>query len=259
MYLPVDVAHGHWQKHPMIRYLIANWKMHGDRAAVTAYGAAIAQKMKTAPPTLHCVFCPPMVLLEAAQPKVKSGTSFSIGAQNCHQEPQGAFTGETSAAMLKDLGVRYVIIGHSERRAMGEDDATVMAKARSAIASQLTPVICIGEPREVYEAGGTASYLDKQISLLKSLDVEKYLLAYEPIWAIGSSQTPKMAEISAAHRHIKTVLGSRVPVLYGGSVNVGNIGEILALPEVSGALIGGASLEIERMVAMIDIACQLKG
>lgn len=256
----IDAAEIGWQKRRMTRYLIANWKMNGDRAAVAAYATALAKKLSPAPADdLRVLFCPPMPWLEAAVQAAGKGAALAIGAQNCHTAASGAFTGETSALMLKDLGVTHVIIGHSERRAMGEDDDAVFAKAKAALTAGLTPIICVGESRAAYEAGETATVLSKQASLLKALPPGGYLLAYEPVWAIGASVTPKMAEISAAHQHLKTVLGSRAAVLYGGSVNAGNLAEILALPEVSGALIGGASLNTEQMVAMIDVARQRQG
>lgn len=238
----------------MTRYLISNWKMNGDRASAAAYVAALSEKLATVPKGLKMVFCPPVGLLESVRQSTPPGSRITLGAQDCHHATHGAFTGEISAAMLKDLGVTYVILGHSERRAMGETDEMVFAKAGAALNAGLTPILCVGEQRAAYDAGKTFETVGKQVELLKSLKSGDYLIAYEPVWAIGSSQTPQMAEISAAHQYIKTVLGSRVPVLYGGSVNVGNIGEILALREVSGALIGGASLENEQMAAMIDIA-----
>ncbi len=230
--------------------------MNGDAARVRAYVAAISPKLAPAK-GLSVVFCPPMPLIDLAVQAAGQG-ALAIGAQNCHAQPQGAFTGETSAQMLASLGARYVIIGHSERRAMGETDAQVLTKAQAALKAGLTPILCIGEARAAYEQGETNQVLDAQLAPLKALAGAEYLIAYEPVWAIGSSQTPKMAEISAAHSHIKTVLGSRAAVLYGGSVNVANLAEILALPEVSGALIGGASLEHESMSAMIDLAARIK-
>ncbi len=156
--------------------------------------------------------------------------------------------------MLQDAGCTYVIVGHSERRAAGETCAQVLAKAEAAIAAGLTAVICIGESQAEYDAKRTNEVLSKQLAPLAKLASGSYLIAYEPIWAIGSGKTPSLAEIEAVHSHIKTVLGSAVAVLYGGSVNAGNAREILKLPEVSGTLIGSASLSVSTMQEIINAA-----
>lgn len=232
-------------------YLIANWKMHGDRARVSAWAYAVNAALAQLPSPPRTVLCPPQPYLATARAALPHNAQLMLGAQQCHHEKSGAFTGEVGAGMLADLGCRYVLVGHSERRAQGMSDAQVVASAEAALQAGLVPVICVGESRAAYEAGQTTQMLDAQLVPLRALSSTQYLVAYEPIWAIGSSKTPQMQEIAAAHRHSKSVLGSATPVLYGGSVNAGNVGEILGLAEVAGALIGGASLEIQSMCAMI--------
>jgi triosephosphate isomerase len=236
-------------------WLIANWKMNGSAARVQAWATAIERDSAKLPKHISCVLCPPFPYLSMA---TASG-HLQWGAQNAHAASSGAYTGEVAAAMLAEIGCRYVIVGHSERRAAGESDADALAKAKAVVAAGMLPVICVGESRAAYEENRTAQVLDGQLLQLSALAQGSYLIAYEPIWAIGSQQTPQMVEIQAAHRHIKSVLGSATPVLYGGSVNASNLQQILGLPEVSGGLIGGASLEIESMRAMITIAQNVRG
>jgi triosephosphate isomerase len=235
-------------------WLVANWKMHGSTLRVQAFVYEVNAALASAPSALQCVFCPPSAYLAVAAQALPQNARLALGAQNCHAAKEGPHTGCVSAPMLADAGCRYVIIGHSECRAAGETDVQVQAKATAAMEAGLMPIICIGESLEAYTAKKTAQMLDAQLAPLAKLAVGHYLIAYEPIWAIGSGKTPTTAEITAAHVHIKSALGSETHVLYGGSVNAGNIGEILSLPEVSGALIGGASLEIETMRAMIAAA-----
>lgn len=239
-------------------WLIANWKMNGDAARARAWAFAVNASLAAHDTQVEVVFCPPVTLLAAARGALPANAGLRLGAQNCHAEAKGAFTGEISAAMLKEAGCSHVIIGHSERRAMGESDADVLAKAQAALASGLTPIICVGESRAEYDKKQTNTTLDIQLKGLKKLPSDAYLIAYEPVWAIGTSKTPEMAEISAAHGHIKSVLGSTTPVLYGGSVSGSNIGQILGIAQVSGVLIGGASLEIESMQAMLEAAVNVK-
>ena len=238
-------------------WLIANWKMNGDRARVQSWASAVNAVLTDCAPPIIGVFCPPTPYLAAAA--LPAEAALKLGAQHCHSATKGAFTGEISAAMLAELGCTYVIVGHSERRAMGERDADVLAKAQAAVAAGLMPVICVGESREECDKKLTQHVLETQTTPLKTLAAGSYLIAYEPVWAIGNSVTPKLHEIEAAHSHIKSVLGSSVHVLYGGSVNTGNAEQILGLSVVAGALIGGASLEIESMCALINAAANTRG
>ena len=232
-------------------WLIANWKMNGDAARVNAYAHALNAVLSQSPAFVHAVFCPPLPYLATAAHALPPQARLMIGAQNCHASPKGAHTGEVSASMLADVGCGYVIIGHSERRAMGETNDEVAAKAEAAFAAGLTPIICIGESLAAYDQNHTAEVLDDQLGFLMKLSTNKFMVAYEPVWAIGTGKTPVLAEIQAVHSQIKSTLGSETAVLYGGSVNAANIKEILGLPKVSGALIGGASLEIDSMGALI--------
>ena len=235
-------------------WLIANWKMNGDAARTRAWAFTLNTALAKSDAKVKLVLCPPLVYLADALSALPPNAQLSLGAQNCHAASKGAHTGEISAAMLLDAGCDYVIVGHSERRATGETDVDVLAKARAAIEVGVMPIICVGESREAYEQQQTNQVLDGQLEPLKALPRGGYVIAYEPIWAIGSSKTPSMDEINAAHSHIKSVLGSETAVLYGGSVNAGNAGEILAQSQVSGALIGGASLEIESMCSILASA-----
>ena len=231
-------------------WLVANWKMHGNAAEVRHYMQAMGQTLDGGGGTLHFIYCPPAPYLALAAGDAR----IMLGAQNCHAGTSGAHTGEISAAMLADIGCRYVILGHSERRALGETDADIIAKAQAAITAGLIPILCIGESAQEYAAGQTTAALDRQLIHIKSLRPCDFLIAYEPVWAIGSGLTPTFAEIMVAHAHIKSVLGSETSVLYGGSVNAGNAGEILRLPGVSGALIGSASLSSASMCTIIAAA-----
>jgi triosephosphate isomerase (TIM) len=255
----VDVHACGWHSNAMTQtplWLIANWKMNGDRARVRAWTSAVNEALAPYAVSVTGVFCPPTPYLAAAS--LPAHAALKLGAQNCHHAIKGAFTGETSASMLADMGCAYVIVGHSERRAMGERDADVLAKAHAAITAGLTPVICVGESRAECDQKLTKQVLETQTAPLKSLGAGSYLIAYEPVWAIGNSVTPELPDIAAAHSHIKSVLGSSVHVLYGGSVNTDNAEEILGLSVVSGALIGGASLEIESMRALIHAAANTR-
>lgn len=235
--------------------LVANWKMHGSRTRVRAYSYAINDSLARLPAGLEVIFCPPAPYLAVAREALPQNARLHIGAQNCHTAREGAYTGEISAAMLVDCGCRYVIVGHSERRNLGfETCAEARAKAERAIDAGLRPIICVGESMKEYEAKKTAEVLESQVRHMVGLAAGKFLIAYEPVWAIGAGKTPALGEIEAAHRIIKSTLGSETPVLYGGSVNAGNLKEILGLHEVQGALIGGASLEIDGMRALMDIA-----
>ena len=240
------------KQHPI--WLVANWKMHGNAQLVRDFAFGLSDVELRIPAHITCVYCPPVPYIAEAARALPQNTRLKLGAQNCHEQAKGAHTGETSAAMLADIGASYVILGHSERRAAGETEVMVAAKAKAALAAGIIPILCVGESKALYDAGKTAEFLTRQLASLCDLPTSRYLIAYEPIWAIGSGLTPKSGEIIAAHAHIKSVLGSATCVLYGGSVNAQNAGEILHLSGVSGALIGGASLEIDSMRTIIAAA-----
>lgn len=229
--------------------------MHGTHAGVRAYAFALNQALAKAPASVAAIFCPPFTYLETARSALPLNAQLAIGGQNCAKDPQGAFTGGISAPMLADCGASYVILGHSERRQyMYETDDQVSAKMQAAYDAGLTPIVCVGETEQEYKDGKTLDVLACQ---LKQWVKGTALVAYEPVWAIGTGRTPTGEEIAKAHLHIKSILGSAQPVLYGGSVKSGNINEILGLEAVDGALIGGASLQIGEMQIMLRAASQL--
>lgn len=239
------------------RYIVGNWKMHGLQASI-AEAAVIAAAASGAPDT-DVAICPPATLI---RPMADALPDFLIGAQDCHDQVDGAFTGSLSAAMLADAGARVVIVGHSERRGpLGESNGLIMAKTRAALAAGLGVILCIGEPRSVREQGGAEDHVLGQLAAsLPTLDAQllgRVAVAYEPIWAIGTGLTATAGDIDAMHRAIRRWLGSSGEVtrlLYGGSVNPGNIADILAIDDVDGALVGGASLTQSTFVPIIEAA-----
>ena len=232
--------------------------MHGTRQRASQFAFAFNQALQSSPAHLMGVFCPPALQLSAAQQALPANARLALGGQDCHAQQEGAYTGEISARMLADAGASFVILGHSERRMQcGETCAQVLAKAQAALAAGVTPVLCLGESEAERDAGKTAEVLRRQAETFDALPPGDYLIAYEPLWAIGTGRTPELKEIHAAHAQVKSTLGSTIPVLYGGSVKPSNIREILAIEGVSGALIGGASLEIASMRAMVEQASAL--
>jgi triosephosphate isomerase len=236
-----------------MRQLIAgNWKMHGKLADVAAYAAALRQ----APGHVDLLVCPPFPLLDRLAGALQ-GSTVALGAQDCHAQGQGAHTGDVSAPMLREAGAAYVILGHSERRAdHGESNAEIHAKTVAAMAAGLTPIVCVGETEAERDAGEAQDVVRTQ--LRHSLP-ENFagIVAYEPVWAIGTGKTPTEADVTAMHGAIRAALlaqlgqaGAGIKILYGGSVKPGNAASLLALPEVGGALVGGASLKAEDFLAI---------
>jgi len=246
------------------RQLVAgNWKMHGTRATGVALAGAVADRARRETPACDLVLCPPATILMAVGERLAGG-AVALGAQDCHPAASGAHTGDIAAGMLADLGCRYVILGHSERRAdHGETDALVRAKASAALAAGLTAIVCVGES-EAERAGGVAErVVERQLagSLPDAAGPEHCVIAYEPVWAIGSGRTPSAAEILAMHGQIRGALARRTGaaaerfrILYGGSVKPANAAEILALDNVDGALVGGASLDAAGFMAIARAA-----
>jgi triosephosphate isomerase len=241
--------------------IAGNWKMNGlaadlDQAQVVAAGVGAAS-------TARVVLCPPATLL-ARMATVLTGTPVLVGGQDCHDQPRGAFTGDVSAEMLADAGASLVIVGHSERRAAyGETNATVAAKALAARRAGLEPIICVGESRAERDAGRAIDVIRAQVAGCVALPLAAgaFAIAYEPIWAIGAGVTPTAAEIAEAHAALRGALidcaggrGAAAPILYGGSVNPGNAAEILAIADVGGALVGGASLKAADFLAIVNAA-----
>ena len=246
------------------RPLIAgNWKMNGLRADALALANGVADGVRSAGWTdREVLICPPSTLLMAVAEAVK-GSSALTGGQNCHANKSGAHTGDLSAEMLKDAGASHVIVGHSERRTdCGETDAVVRAKAEAAWRAGLLPIVCIGETLSEREAGQALQVLQTQLkgSVPAGATAAKLVVAYEPVWAIGTGKTPTVAEVAAAHAHIRKVLAGLIPdagavrLLYGGSVKGSNAGELLAAGDVDGALVGGASLKADEFLAIAKAA-----
>jgi triosephosphate isomerase len=233
----------------MARKLAAgNWKMNGTGADLAEIAALLDPPP---PPGVEVLICPPATLLHRMATLVAG--CLSLGGQDCHAAAAGAHTGDISAPMLADAGAGYVILGHSERRAdHGETDAAVAAKAQAALDAGLISVICVGETEAQRDAGATLAVVTAQLagSVPPGADPARLVIAYEPVWAIGTGRTPTGAEIAEVHAALRAALGRRfgagaadVPLLYGGSVKPGNATAIFALPEVDGALVGGASLK----------------
>ena len=240
------------------KLIAGNWKMNGlgaSLAEVEALRAALAE----AAPACRVALCPPATLVERMARA--AGQGIEVGGQDCRAETHGAFTGDVSAAMLKDAGATLVILGHSERRqGYGETDALVASKAEAALAAGLSPIICVGETLEQREAGRAVEIVRSQImgSLPQSLAGRDFAVAYEPVWAIGTGLTPTLEQIEEVHRAVRAAMIERLglavaatPILYGGSVKPDNAREILAVPEVGGALVGGASLKAADFLGII--------
>jgi len=238
--------------------IVGNWKMHGLTAQL-ANIQALASALKAHPAHADVLVCPPFTLIERAV-RV-AGDLVSIGAQNCHHETSGARTGEVSAQMLSDSGATAVIVGHSERRQQhGETSAVVAAKAHAAAGAGLLAIVCIGETQAQRAAGQALSLCSEQLaqSLPEEIAASACAIGYEPLWAIGSGQVPTSDQITEMHGHIRQCLVTRmgagghdVPVVYGGSVTSANARSLLALSQVGGVLVGGASLnpaEFETIV-----------
>ena len=220
-----------------------NWKMYKGPAETASFCLALREAGLG---HAHVVVCPPFVSLAVAV-QLLAGTEIAVAAQNVHWEPEGAFTGEVSAPMLRELGVYAAIVGHSERRQFfGETDNGVARRAEAALGAGLEVIACVGETEDEREAGQTEDALRRQVSVLP--DDEGLVVAYEPVWAIGTGKTATPELAQEAHAFVKTLLPR--PVLYGGSVKPENAGELLAQPDVDGALVGGASLDVDSFTAI---------
>ena len=236
-----------------------NWKMHHGVAATTAFCEAILDE--PLPEGVDAVLCPPYTSLPAAA-MLLAGSSIGLGAQNVHWEASGAFTGEIAPAMLTELGVEWVIVGHSERRALfGETDATAARRAAAAQEAGLTVIFCLGETLEQREAGETLAVLERQSAVLGALDPGRLVVAYEPIWAIGTGRTATPEQAEEAHAFLRERLraafgapAEAIRILYGGSVKPANAAELFAMPDVDGGLVGGASLDAASFSAIIRAA-----
>jgi triosephosphate isomerase len=234
-----------------------NWKMNGDKASLAELKAIVAGSANAA---CDIAICPPATLISAAVATV-AGSKVRIGGQDCHKDKSGAHTGDIAAEMIADAGGTLVIVGHSERRTdHKETDADVRAKAEAAWRAGLTPILCIGETEAERRGGQTNAVLDRQLagSVPDGATAASLVVAYEPVWAIGTGLTPSLDDIRDAHTHIRSRLKARfgaeadgMRILYGGSVKPSNATEIMGLPGVNGALVGGASLKAVDFLAII--------
>lgn len=245
-----------------IRTLVAgNWKMHGTSASLPELHAIANGFLRGLDAETEALICVPATLLARAA-QVLGSSPVRVGGQDCHAADSGAHTGDVSAPMLKDAGASFVIVGHSERRTdHGETDATVHAKAEAAWRAGLIAIICIGETRDQREDGETLDVLSRQIagSIPVSATHENTVVAYEPVWAIGTGLTPTTVDVAKAHAHIRETLSNhigdgavRMRILYGGSVKPSNARELLVIDNVDGALVGGASLKAADFLAIAE-------
>ncbi len=243
-------------------YIVGNWKMNGSRAMLAE--ARAIDRAAARFPKVQVALAPPATLIIAMREAVQE---IGVGGQDCHIEASGAFTGDVSAVMLRDAGADFTIVGHSERRALhGESDALVRAKAEAAQAAGLSVILCVGETEAQRDSGKAEDVVAGQLdgSLPRGDEVAAGLaVAYEPVWAIGTGRVPSVKDVRAMHKAIRTQLitiygeaGSEVRILYGGSVNAKNAAKLLAIDEVGGALVGGASLVAEGFTAIIGAAGQ---
>jgi triosephosphate isomerase len=247
------------------RPLVAgNWKMNGLAAAL-AEAERVQERLRDASfaPAVDVMICPPATLIAPLAHQL-AGSRLKVGAQDCHWQEKGAHTGDLSAEMLKDAGATAVILGHSERRAdHGETDAQVRAKAEAAWRARLTAIVCVGETEAERDAGSALAVVSGQLdgSVPDGATPANLVVAYEPVWAIGTGRTPSLKDIAEMHDFMRARLTARfgamadgVRLLYGGSVKPGNAAEIFAVPNVDGALVGGASLKAADFAAIVAAA-----
>ena len=242
--------------------LAGNWKMHGARTEATALATALATAVGHVAGR-EVLVAPPFTSLEAVGHAL-AGTDIRLSAQNLHWEPKGAFTGEISAVMLREAGCTHVIIGHSERRQLfGETNESVNRRLVSALAAGLTPIVCVGETLEERDADATVEVVERQVIAglagVSTADLARSIVAYEPVWAIGTGKTATPQQAQQVHRTIRAQLAQvadqatadRVRILYGGSVKPDNIDSLMAEPDIDGALVGGASLVAEQFIRIV--------
>lgn len=241
-----------------------NWKMNGTRESAAELLGTLVRGLEDAP-AAEVLVCPPFVYLADAQRALR-GSSVRLGAQNLCAEEAGAFTGEVSASMLQDFDCSHVIVGHSERRALyHEDDALVARKFMAAIKTGLVPVLCVGETLDERERGEAMGVIGRQINaVLAAAGIEAFgnaVIAYEPVWAIGTGRTATPEQAQEIHHEIRAILRAEnatiadsIRIVYGGSVKASNAAELFAMPDIDGGLVGGASLEAEQFLSIIRAA-----
>lgn len=245
-------------------YIVGNWKMNGTRAMLSE--ARAIDRAAARFPKVQVGIAPPATLIYRVRDAVDV---VGVGGQDCHHLESGAYTGDIAAVMLKDAGADFTIVGHSERRTLhGESDAEVRAKAEAALAAGLSVILCVGETEAQRDEGQAeavvGSQLDGSCPQIEGA-AEKLSVAYEPVWAIGTGRVPSVDDVAQMHKSIRDRLvaiygesGAGVRILYGGSVKADNASELLAVPEVGGALVGGASLTAESFLAIVGAAASLK-
>lgn len=248
------------------KIIAGNWKMNLTPGESVTLAEAIRAAVEASTPAAEVVLCPPFPSLVPVAGAM-AGSTLQLGAQNMHWEERGAFTGEVSGAMLRDAGCSHVILGHSERRALfGETDETVNRKTKAALARELIPIVCVGETLEQREAGETETVVRRQIAAgLDGLGAaaSRVVVAYEPVWAIGTGKTASPAQAQEVHAWIRSALADRtgseevaagIRIQYGGSMKPENAAELLAQPDIDGGLIGGAALKADSFVAIVTAA-----
>jgi triosephosphate isomerase len=244
-----------------------NWKMYKTPGEARALAREVANGLRGADDGPEVAVCPPFPSIPAVR-EILEGTSVAWGAQNCSPHLEGAYTGEVAVPMLVDLGCRFVILGHSERRQIfGETDSSVHEKLQTVLGAGLTPIVCVGETLDEREAGRTEEVVDRQIrgafEGIPGAEVGRTVVAYEPVWAIGTGRTATPEQAEAVHRRIRATLSglhgedvaTATRILYGGSVKPGNAGELFSQPNIDGGLIGGASLSARDFLAIVGAEC----
>lgn len=244
------------------KIIAGNWKMN----LMPEEGVALTKQLSElqVPKGVKVVLCPPFIHLAAISTLIQNKSGFALGAQNCHQEDKGAFTGEVSAKMLRAIGAEYVILGHSERREYYAEDGVLLAKkVDRALQGGLTPIFCCGEALNIRNAGThiahVAAQLEASLFHLGAEDFSRIVIAYEPIWAIGTGRTASPEQAQEMHEAIRGLIASQygvevaanTPILYGGSVGAANAGDLFSRPDVDGGLVGGASLKAEDFAQII--------
>jgi triosephosphate isomerase len=233
-----------------VRLVAGNWKMHGTRSSIQALLDSLLQGIPKSG-EVRCAVCVPFPYLALVAERLR-GTALAWGAQNVSEHAQGAYTGEVSAPMLAEFGCRYVIVGHSERRQLfGESDAQAAAKFAAVRGAGMTPILCVGETLAERDAGNTEAVVARQ---LDAVDFEKGVLAYEPVWAIGTGRNATPEQAQAVHGFLREKVPAETPILYGGSVKPQNAAQIFAMPDVDGGLIGGASLVAKDLLDILKAA-----
>ncbi len=250
------------------RIVAGNWKMNMDAASCADLVDGVVGAVAELPADewLRIVLCPPFVLLPIAGGHL-SGGRVELGAQNVHVEKKGAFTGEISVDMLRSVGCRYVIVGHSERRQQaGETDLDVRRKANVVLEAGMSPIICVGETEAERAAGAVESVIGRQVRValegILDMDADRCVIAYEPVWAIGTGNTATPEQAQAVHAYIRAILAelytperaADISIIYGGSMNPGNAAELFAQPDIDGGLVGGASLQADSFLAIVRAA-----